>query len=364
VKNGDLSGRNARSDPSWCHIPGAVPLPPELATPVEVARASTTAEAAAAGVPRRASWPTSRTRSVVFGRSPLRRSFLPLTTVVMARHVGEMGRRSKPSDVVTTSIPVGGWRLRLRAAGLALPLLVAAAVAAVASGAAGAATTAAAAATTDAAAAAAAVSLDPVVRAAMEGAALSSPSGASSSAVVAPIGTGDLTDTAAAHAARCPAWKCLKRGAYDNTIKAWRTSVKKTQKGATWARTARFAKLAWTISTPCGGSRPGGNYRCFSGAPGVTLSKILTNVVLRPQTTPSKAPKPTGRKAYSYYCAACAAYYFRWGSQCCFEGCRSMTYLGGSAGFMMGSCCETLGTSCNRWRYRETNPTFAWTGFR
>jgi len=198
----------------------------------------------------------------------------------------------------------------------------------------------------------------------VEGAATSPPSGASLSAVVAPVGTGDLTDVAADHAASCPAWKCLKRTAYDNTIKSWRTSVRKTQKGATWARTARFAELAWRFSTPCGGGRPGGEYRCFTSAPGVTLSRILTNVVLRPQTTPPNAPKPTGRKAYSYYCAACAAYYFRWGSQCCYEGCRSMSYLGGSAGFMMGSCCETLGSSCNQWRYRDPNPTFSWTGFR
>ncbi|OSX69051.1 hypothetical protein BU14_1923s0001 [Porphyra umbilicalis] len=275
-----------------------------------------------------------------------------------------MDRRGQPGAVVTTSTAGGGWRWRLRAAGLALSLLVAAAVAAVASGAADAATPASAPAAAGAAAAAVRVPLESVVRATREGAALSPPSGASSSAIVAPVGTGDLTNIAADHAARCPAWKCLKRGAYENTIKSWRTSVRKTQKGATWARTARFAKLAWRFSTPCGGGRPGGAYRCFSGTPGVTLSRILTNVVLRPQTIPPKSPKPTGRKAYSYYCAACAAYYFRWGSQCCYEGCRSMSYLGGSAGFMMGSCCETLGSSCNRWRYRDPNPTFSWTGFR
>ena len=325
---------------------------------------STPAVAVAAGVLGRASWPTSRARSVVLGTTHPRRYYLPHTTVVMAHHVGDMDRRSRPSAAVTTSTSAGGWRGRLRLAGLALPLLVAAAVAAVASGAANTATPAMAAAATDAAAAAAAVPLDPVVRAAVEGAVLSSPSGASSSTVVAPVGTGDLTDTAAAHAALCPAWKCLKRKAYDNTIKAWRTSVRKTQKGATWARTARFAKLAWSLSTPCGGGRPGGAYRCFSGAPDVTLTRILTNVVLRPQFTPSKSPKPTGYKTYLYYCATCAAYNFRYGTQCCFEGCRSMTYLGGSAGFEKGNCCRTLGTSCSRWTYRQPDPTFAWTGFR
>eukprot|EP00168_Porphyra_purpurea_P008605 TRINITY_DN2097_c0_g1_i10.p4 TRINITY_DN2097_c0_g1~~TRINITY_DN2097_c0_g1_i10.p4 ORF type:complete len:284 (-),score=52.49 TRINITY_DN2097_c0_g1_i10:1220-2071(-) len=283
----------------------------------------------------------------------------------MARHVGKMVGRSRPSAAVTTSIANGVWRWRLRAASLALPLLAAAAVAAIASGAADASTLAAAAAAVDATAAAAAVPLDPAVRATMEGATSSPTSGASSAVIVAPVDTGDLTAAAADHAARCPAWKCLKREAYDDTIKAWRTSVRKTRKGASWARTARFANLAWSLSTPCGGGPPGGVYRCFSGAPDVTLTKIMTNVVVRPQTTPPKSKKPTGRKAYSLFCITCAEWSFRWGSQCCYNGCRSMPYLGGSAGFMMSTCCETLGTSCNRWAYRTNpSPTSFWTGFR
>ncbi|GAB0491579.1 hypothetical protein MMPV_002833 [Pyropia vietnamensis] len=158
---------------------------------------------------------------------------------------------------------------------------------------------------------------------------------------------------------------CMRLDAFKATVVEWQRKMVQKQK-VRWASTQPFEKLAWELSSArrCGKTA----YRCFRGeSPDKVLTKAFANVLLRPLLPKAKgAPLPkTGHKSSGgvYECLRCEPYNFRWGLSCCYEGCRSVGILGGSAMFIVDSCCATLGPRCREWTYRENNPAYYWGGF-
>lgn len=158
---------------------------------------------------------------------------------------------------------------------------------------------------------------------------------------------------------------CMQLKAFKETVAEWRRTVVQDRK-MSWASTKPFEKLAWQISSSrrCGDT----TYRCFrGGSPNQVLTKALANALLRPMLPKARGvpPPKTGYKTSGvvYECLRCEPYNFRWGLSCCYDGCRSLSNLGGSAMFIMDSCCATLGPRCRQWTYRWTYSGYYWGGF-
>ncbi|KAK1859729.1 hypothetical protein I4F81_002323 [Pyropia yezoensis] len=267
------------------------------------------------------------------------------------------------------------WRWRPHVAGVVA--LVGAAVAALTTGAAAAAVAAAAAPATASHLATDAVrdaSLLPAASAAVavKAAAASSPTAGAVATTVAAVlrpsaGVPPRLPSAATARVACHTDdRCMPLAEFKQSVVSWRAQAKK-QPLMTSNEVDAFRDHAWALSSArtCGPrARP---YRCFRENANKVLTKAWSNVVLRPRLImagakpPSRGYKRSGR---TYRCAQCAVHFFQWGSSCCYDGCRSVDILGGSAMFMYEYCCSTLGPQCQQWTLVHTHfPTTTWHGF-